>query len=54
MSIFKATPKNYATIVAPLTKIESDLSTYMGINEIASALLKARSMRSKQRLEMPT
>ncbi len=30
MSIFKATPKNYATIVAPLTKIESDLSTYIG------------------------
>jgi len=30
MALFKSPEKNYATIVAPLTKIESDLSTYIG------------------------
>ncbi len=30
MGIFKTTPKNYASIVAPLTQIETDLSTYIG------------------------
>jgi len=30
MALFGNTPKNYATIVAPLSQIESDLSTYIG------------------------
>ena len=33
MGLFSSTPKNYASIVAPLKQIESELSTYIGDQE---------------------
>ena len=49
MALFKTKDKNYATIVAPLQQIESDLSTYIGDqrNEISGLEDERKEINSK-------